>query len=212
MPERPTTDQLLAFLRGEMPEADAARFRAAVAADPHATAKMARLAEVIDIACEEPAITPPRALVAKVKALMPQTAPARAGLTERLAQAVEAVARLVFDSASAPAALGFRGGAGSRHLTYTADGPDALETEVDLMVASAAAPDRPGLVAVTGQIEPVAGDAARIVFAPSRGGTPVESSADAHGGFRAALDAGEYDIRISAGAATVVLRRVPLEV
>lgn len=182
----PSPESLALLALGELPEPQRTAMERAVSGSHAASATLARLRDTLDILVDAKLHEPPAAtLQATLRLVQAPTAPAQSWL----ARAADALATLVFDSFSAPAALGLRSAAPAdvRHLTFDSD---AGEIDVELRHL---AHQR---VLVTGQVsvQPLHDQLVRVGYSdPDSSG---ETNADARGRFAFEVAPGQLHIKL----------------
>jgi hypothetical protein len=154
-----------------------------------------RIARLLGYLREGPLPSPPPCTIQAAKGLMgTQSRPA--GMFQQLA---ETIATLIFDSRTAPALAGFRGGSGEVHLIYQSEG-----TEVDIHI------ERPGLspasrARVVAQVESEGMPHTAHLQRPDRTSI-AEVPIDDRGMFAFDVEPGRYDLTITLDDASI---RIP---
>lgn len=199
---QPSFEDMVAFVLGELDPARAEEVRASLAASAAASATLERIRRMLDAMRTDDSVAPRRAVVDRVKDLMP----ARAGAAW-WARAVECVAALVFDSRAQTAVAGFRGGSIGRQLAFQCE-----LGEIDLSVTDVA--DSIGKEwTIRGQMEAAKGPSARAVavFAPASAEPAAEVEIDESGQFKLRCPLPVCELRFLVGDRVVGLGPVQLE-
>lgn len=204
-----TTEHLIAYVLGELSQAEADALAAAVRTDPAARAQLDHVRaslETLRAAGREAELwkVPPDSR-ARLLRLCP-AAPS-SWLADLRDRTREVLAGLLFDGRSAAAAAGMRGSTREQHVIYGVD-----DVEIDLRLTPETTPIDPQRVRkyrVYGQIAGAA-DANSVVLRGFDAGDAVSSAVDADGVF--ALDAapGEYELTISTAERVFVVPFVQL--
>lgn len=122
------TETLVAYLAGELAEADAGALRARLETDTELREKLDALGRILSHLGEDATCQPSKAAVRHAKRTFGRSRP---GLVEQIGSEVtRIVAALVFDSRIAPLAAGVRGVAETVQLTFEADG---IEADLELL-------------------------------------------------------------------------------
>lgn len=122
------TETLVAYLAGELAEADAGALRARLETDVELREKLDALGRILSHLGEDAACQPSKSAVRHAKRTFRRSRP---GLVEQIGSEVtRIVAALVFDSRVAPLAAGVRGVAEAVQLTFEADG---IEADLELL-------------------------------------------------------------------------------
>lgn len=199
---QPSFEDMVAFVLGELDPARAEEVRASLAASATASATLDRIRRMLEVMHTDDSVTPRRAVLDRVKDLVP----ARAGAAW-WARAVECVAALVFDSRAQTAVAGFRGGSIGRQLAFQCD-----LGEIDLSVTDVADSVNKEWT-IRGQIEAATGPSARAVavFAPASDEPAVEVQVDQTGQFKLRCSLPVCELRFLVGEQVVGLGLVQLE-
>lgn len=188
-----TTEQLVAFVAGDVrgPEADA--LRRAVSQDAEATEQLAELERLAGfLSAEKDAQAPDSAVRLALRAFRQS----RPGLIESVRGSVRrVVAALEFDSRMPSAAFGLRGSAHATQLTFACD-----EATLDLEITAGG----PLGWRIQGQIDSELEDAPTIEVVPSHHETSIsQASADEDGQFVIDASAGSFSLRVAIGSTQV---------
>ncbi|TWT40458.1 hypothetical protein RAS1_41680 [Phycisphaerae bacterium RAS1] len=202
-----TDSMLIAYLLGELTEAEAAEARRAIAADPELTATVARWGAILDAGRSDRSVAPPPATMAAARELFARrsaraTASTAAGWLERLRRVI---ADCTFDSRAQLATVGLRGAADQYQLAYESELAD-VDLEVQRCGEQSAR-------RVMGQVTLRTGAAPAAVLLTEHGDPTVvtETTADEHGAFSLDIAAGCFDLLVAVGDECVVLPSIEIQ-
>lgn len=200
----PTFEQVIDYLDGKLPPADAARVNAHLAGDCAACAETRAWYEhVCALAASDDSVAPPSWVFKRAVRIFDTAR--RPKMVERIG---EAIARLVFDSFARPQLAGIRSTeTANRQLLYR-----AADYSIDLQVAPAseARADLVGQVLREG--EETFESVAHLWLTVARGSEPFYSTVtDERGEFKInGMTYGTYDLRIELANGRITIPEVPV--
>ena len=182
----------MAFALGELDEARGREIEAAAARRPDLARRIHQLRELLGIMGQGLMEAVPRETLSLAFNVWESERPSR--LTDWIGEAVEKVMDRLFDSGTAPALAGFRGGSDSRHLSFRSG-----EVEIELLVETGS--ER---ATIQGQVvgtELLAGAA----FSPGSEISVAQAGRGEDGGFRLELPAAPCNLRVRTGRGVFAL-------